>query len=231
MSESIEVTAVLLSWRRPYHIPRIAEHLRSFPQIKQVIVMCNEFKPTDEIKALYQADPKIADVVWSDQNSCTLGRFYAASQATYEAVLVCDDDLLVNNVPTLLAEYDGSQIIANLADDYSSRHWQFWQHDPKPYVELGFGSIFPRDWARRFMHMDWTSDQELKNRKADKAFTCLFPWKAIRAGTADITRLIYQGAESGKDANALYKRDDHALLTKRATDAAMQYKSTPVPLP
>ncbi len=218
------VSAVLLNWRRQYHLKEICTHLTSFEQINEVIIVNNgSISPHD--RSILRTW-RIVRIMESGCNLCTLGRFYGATDAKYKTVLVADDDLLVYNIPALLNAYDGTRIVANLADDASSKHFQFWERDPKPYVELGFGSIFPRKWARQYLGMEWTDDQELRKRKSDKAFTCLFPWTYMRAGPEDITRLHHEGRESGKDSNALYKRTDHAEWTRRAVAAALQYKST-----
>lgn len=176
----------------------------------------NEFPPTPEIEATG------ARIIYSPTNQVTLGRFLAAQQARYPICFTQDDDLLAHNIPALLAAYDREpQIVANLASDKSSRHWEWWAVNKPPWVELGFGSVFPRDWAFRLN--DWPYDAELLRRKADKVFSVIHPWRAIRAGPGDITRLHHAGKESGRDEHALSNRPDHQALTKEAVRLAQEW--------
>jgi hypothetical protein len=215
----MEITAVLLSWQRQYHIPGIAHHLLQCPQITELLIWQNEHSPSPVVTELEREFPHVR-VLHSPDNLCTLGRFLAAEQARNQAVFVQDDDLLVHNVPQLVAEFERfsragqPKIIANLADDTSSRHWSWWQVHKPAWVELGFGSIFPREFALSLRN--WPYDASVLRRKADKVLSVLHPWHAVHAGPAEISRLQYQGQESGRDANALSKRDDHKRLTDQA---------------
>lgn len=208
------VSACLLSWRRPWHLPEIVESLRS--HVDEIIVWANEFPLKEQLPGVR--------VIHSPENQCTLGRFLAAREARFSICYTQDDDLLVRNIPALLAAFHREQkIVANLADDRSSRHWAWWQVHHPPWVELGFGSVFPRDLALRLA--DWPHDPELLRRKADKVFSVIHPWQAIRAGADDITRLFHDGKESGRDANALSNRADHKRLTEEAVRLAQTWRS------
>lgn len=190
----------------------IVESLR--PHVAEIIVWANEFPLTEELPGVR--------VIHSPENQCTLGRFLAAREARYPVCFTQDDDLCVGNIPALLAAYHRRpQIVANLADDRSSRHWRWWQVHSPPWVELGFGSVFPRDWALRLD--GWPYDLGLLQRKADKVFTVTNPWTALRAGPEDITRLYHDGQESGRDGNALSNRPDHKPLTNRAVALAQEW--------
>lgn len=213
------LSAVLLSWRRPYHIPTICRHLRQFPEIGEIIVWSNEHEPPPEFHI-------VADQVhWSETNQGTLGRFLGAMQAENELVFMQDDDLLVNNIPQLFrnTQESPSDIVANLVDDKSSRHWTWWQHHHPQWVELGFGSVFRREWAATLL--EWPYDRTLLERKADKIFSVFYQWRAVKAGPAEITRLYHAGKESGRDENALWLRSDHERLTKEAVRLATEWKS------
>lgn len=212
----MNVTAVLLSYRRGYHIPTIIRHLRTFPQVTEVIVWANEQEPSEEMAAL--ADR----CIHSPRNQFVLGRFWAAMEAKNETVVVQDDDLLVGNIPELLETYSREhKIVANLAQDRSSRHWEYWQEHRPPWVEMGFGAVFPRDWAKKLD--EWPYDHGLLARKADKIFSVVHPWTAIKAGPESITRLFYNGVESGRDEHALSLRPDHRGLTETAVALAQDW--------
>lgn len=216
-----EVSAVLLSWRRPCHIPTIARHLRRFPEVTEIVIWQNEHTPPPEFN-------DVADQVhWSVENECTLGRFLGALKCRNDMVFVQDDDLLVHNIPQLCADsqrFGCDRVVANLADDKSSRHWTWWQVHRPPWCELGFGAVFPRAFAGALL--DWPYDHELLRRKADKAFCILHPWHALRAGPDDITRLQHNGKESGRDEHALSGRTDHQRLTAEAVRLAAEWKAS-----
>lgn len=210
------ISAVLLSWKRPYHIPQIIEHLRQFPQIKEFVVWANEFPLTVE-----GSDVR---VIYSKENVFTLGRFLGAQEAKYPTVFVQDDDLLVHNLPHLQKEFlacDGNKVVANLADDGHSKHWDWWFVHQPWHIELGFGALFRRDWVHALE--DWPFDQLLLKRKADKIFTVIRPWTKVRAIRGDLTRLTWNGEESGRDVHALSRRNDHKTLTDQAVEQARQW--------
>lgn len=231
-----KVTAVLLNWARPYHLPEIISKLCSQPAVGEILVWDNSG---------CLPDLPGCRVLRSEKNVCTLGRFLAAQQARHDVVYTQDDDLCVGNVQELLEAFcglsDGTifptgansglsssdtvgipRVVANLADDGSSWHWTFWQKSHNPWVELGFGSVFPKSMA--FSVNNWPFERELLERKADKVFTILNDWEAIRADGTVLTRLFWNNRESGRDKNALSLRADHRTLTQEAVSLAKQWK-------
>lgn len=219
----IEISAVLLCYRRPYHFPEILENLARFSEVREAIIYQNG----PESPEMPDGDvPFLHRVIVASENQCTLGRFLAAQEARYETILTHDDDLMVKNLPELIEEYERHgrrKIVANLADDASSRHWNWWQANRPLHVELGFGSLFPRGWAASID--GWPYDRELLRRKADKIFTSIHPWTAIRAGSNAITRLYHNGRESGWDEHSLWLRRDHKQLTNDAVRLALEWKA------
>lgn len=215
----IEVTACLVSWRRQYHLPIIIEHLRQFPEIKEVIVWQNEEMPSQE---LLKSDARI---IYSKENRCVYGRFLAAMKAKTEYVFTQDDDLLVHNIAELTSRRslgDSKSIVANLADDNHSRHWNWWMVNNPVHIELGFGSVFRREDCE--ILKKWKHSEELLNRKADKVFSVLHSWEPVRADGDCLTRLFHGSKESGRDVNALYLREDHERLTGEAIRLAKNWR-------
>jgi len=215
------ITACLLSWRRPYHIPTIIDHLKSFHLISEIIVWQNESNDVDTSE--WKADK----VIESRSNEFILGRFLASKEASNDCVFFQDDDLLVNNIEELHNEFLANKrkkVIANLADDWSSRHWNLWQVKSKrpPFVELGFGSIAAKEMVNKIW--DWPYDRTLLQRKADKVFTVLNDYQEIRATESKIKRLFHNGKESGRDSNSLWLRKDHRPLTDKALPLILKMK-------
>jgi hypothetical protein len=216
----LNITACLLSWRRKYHLPEICHHLLSVPEIGDVLVWQNESD------GVLECLPDGVRVIHCPSNQYVYGRFLASLDASTDAVFFQDDDLLVKNIPGLSRRYvelGGETIVANLAQDRSSRHWSLWQSKRPPWIELGFGSIVPV----KAVHIlrEWPYDRELLKRKADKIVTVLNPWEAVRAGEAEITRLFYKGKESGRDANSLWLRSDHKPLNNEVIPLTLKWKS------
>lgn len=219
------ISAVLLCWKRPYHLQEIIDNLNECALVGEIIIYFNG------CECVYPNSKTTLVKISSDTNYVTYGRFRAAKHASYSTVFVQDDDLLVHNINELYKVYLSGRhhltgnptIIANLANDSSSRHWNWWQAHNPPYVELGFGSIFPKSMIGSLE--GWPGSKELLYRKADKIFTTINPWHAICAGPEDLTRLMHNGKESGKDEFALYKRQDHQRLTDEAVRMAQQWKS------
>lgn len=215
----MSVTACLVSWKRQYHLPEIVEEIRKCPDISEIIVWQNEVPLLESTVSLP------CRTIYSPENRGVYGRFLAAQQAKNDLIFVQDDDLLVHNISELLGEFQNRvkfDSLSNLADDQSSKHWQWWQVHKPPYVELGFGSILKKSAALKLRH--WPHGPECLNRKADKIFTVMNNWDAIRADSSCLTRLKHNGIESGWDENALWLRTDHKKLTERAVLLAQQWK-------
>ena len=192
-------------------------NLRNFPEIDEIIVFQNEFSPTEEVVNLDGVR-----VICSGENKYTLGRFLAAKEAKNSWIYTQDDDLLVHNVGKLIHEGDPNTITANLADDASSKHWNWWQTHDMSHIELGFGSIFHKDMID--IIFEWPHGASTLKRKADKVFSVMNPWEAVYAGKDDLTRLHHDGVESGRDCNSLSLRADHDALTEIAVSLSRKWK-------
>lgn len=209
----MKATACLLSWKRQYHLPAIIESLRSVPEIDEILIFSNEFK--------IQQDFPGVRVIHSPENMYVYGRFLAAAEAKNSICYTQDDDLIAHNISELITRhYLSGSIVANLADDKSSRHWSHWMAKRPPWVELGFGSVFCRDMVD--VLGEWPYDRELLLRKADKVISVMHPWECVQV--TNLTRLRHKGKESGFDRNALSRRDDHKRKTKEAVRLAQEWK-------
>lgn len=216
------ITACLVSWRRTYHLREICENLLSFPEITEILIFQNE-SPEG-----FPELPKGVEVMHSDKNMFVLGRYFAASLAVNQTVFFQDDDLLVNNIPELLERFEANgrtKVVANLADDKSSKHWTWWQVHSPEWVEVGFGAIASKAMVKKLGF--WPFEVELLRRKADKIFTIINEWEAVYAGPETISRLFRMGKESGRDGNSLSIREDHERLTGEAVKLALEWKSNP----
>jgi hypothetical protein len=197
----------------------IISNLRKFDCVDEIIVFENEGEPREQ---LLNADA----VIYEATNTYTYGRYLCAGAASNDIVFFQDDDLLVHNVDQLLEKFlenDQKKVVANLADDWSSRHWNLWQSPRRPFhIEVGFGSIAHKSMIGK-IH-SWPYEEYLLHRKADKIFTTINPWVDVRATSKEITRLKHEGKESGRDDNALWLRGDHKQLDNQVLPLALQWK-------
>jgi hypothetical protein len=217
--EPLKLSAILLNWKRPFHIPVIVESLRQQPEIDEVLLWNNGDALTLEVENCCDR------TINSPENECVLGRVLAARYATNETLFFQDDDLIVHNIPELVETFlDTGRIAANMPDDRSSKHWTMHQLRRNPWVELGFGSVVAKD--RALSVLDWPYDRELLRRKADKVMTVLNPFTPVYAGGGRIERLMHNGKESGRDENALYLRPDHKALTAEAVRLTQEWMAT-----
>ena len=186
------VSAVLLNYRRAHHMPRIVESLRQ-----------HEF--VDDITIFNNGDPleiEGANVIGVGRNVVTYGRFLAVNHAKHSVIFTQDDDVVVRNVPQLFSRF-------------LSQH-------KKPFLQLGWGSVFNRDWIHVLNRwIDCYGEDELLCRKADRIFTTLYGAHDPIPG--DFERLTdpVTGRDSDRDAHSLWLRDDHKLLTNTAVEKAL----------
>jgi len=81
-----DVSAVLLSWKRPSNIPRIVNELLSVSFIKEIIVWNNNSELVLNVPG--------CKVINSSHNFMPFARFAAATLATEKTILFQDDDML-----------------------------------------------------------------------------------------------------------------------------------------
>lgn len=212
------ITACLLSWKRKRNIPLIVDSLIKEDLISEIILFQNESNGA-------VVDERIDKQIDFPENMFVYGRYHAAARASNETVFFQDDDLIVKNIGELYEIHSESGVIAaNLAQDKSSKHWNWWQVHHPPYVEVGFGSVASRESIK--ILGDWPYDQGLLRRKADKIFTMMNPWRAVYADGEKIERLFFEGEECGRDKNALYLREDHEMLTGEAVSLTERWKKS-----
>lgn len=210
--QQADVTAVLLNWRRPYHLPRIVESLQAHAFIGEIVCFDNS-GILDDIPGV--------TVIRSPLNVCTLGRFLAAGHAQHRIIYTQDDDVIVRNVPALYERFltHRESITAGL-DDSHYRH----EANKTAFIQMGWGSFFLRDWVS-VLHL-WRArhgEDELLRRKADRIFTTLHGRHDPQH--ADIERLQHGGRDSDRDASSLWLRADHRALTELAVKRAMELRA------
>lgn len=204
----MDFSAILLNWKRLHNLPKIIDSLAAVPRIREVIVWDNSGE--------FYSDHQLVRVFKCGRNICTFGRFRAVEMADYDAIYTQDDDVIVNDIDAILDLYDPDKIVASLTDGHMRS-----EAGRKPWVQLGWGSVFSRDSAD-VLNL-WLEDQGenlLLHRKADRIFTILHGRHEYKL--ADVEPLYDpDGRESQSSKDALYKMKDHYALTQRASELAL----------
>lgn len=162
----MKATGVVLSHSRISNIPIVVTSMLAQSFIDEVIVWDNNpsqrFNPPK-----WMSYTGRVEVIQSEENIYTLGRFRAAAKAKNEIIVTCDDDYLVM---------------------YWSQLWQaYWDHQGRPrgvlvsampsmgftMALLGWGSVFDRSWAQKALdrYEKKYGQDEIYIKKADRIFT------------------------------------------------------------
>ena len=197
------ITAILLSWKRPWNLPEIIQSLHVYDFIKEIIVWNNG----DRLKL------DGAKVINSPVNVYTYGRFLAAQHARHETIYTQDDDVIVHNVEALLWRFMGHQecITAGLSGGHYAA-----EAGRTPWLQIGWGAFWLKDWACQLdKYISEYGEDEVLYRKADRIFTALHGKHDPTPGS--FTRLKNpNGKPSDRDPNSLWLKSDHRQLTMEA---------------
>lgn len=210
----MNVSAVLLNWKRPWNLPTIIASLGNVRAITEVVIW-------DNSGTLNRHDFPGCTVHISRENIFTLGRFKAAKLAKNELIFTADDDYLVNNIPALIEMQTANpeHIVAGLDEG----HYRT-EAGKKPFLQLGWGSVFRREWVS--VLDEWIrvyGEDELLRRKADRIFTILH--RNHHPVLGNFTRLTDPtGRPSDSSKDALYRMADHYHLTEAATRKAVELR-------
>jgi len=249
--EQPQVSACLLSWKRPENLRKIIEQLRNEPLIDDIVVWNNN----PELRL--NLDAENLTVINSERNLVTYGRYLCTQHARHDLIYTQDDDCLVHNIGELYISFqrDPSCIthglklghLAHNAENFfdvspkdvsllDSDEQQSGADDPsrKPQTQggsaaqmglVGWGAFFNRKWCDVFQnYIACFGEDELLCRKADRLFTLLLD-RRHRSLPAEVTDL--EGA-SGEE--ALSVKSDHFDLTRQAVERALYLLRTTKPL-
>ena len=203
---------MLLNWRRPYNLAPIVKSLAKHEFIGEIIIW-------DNSGMLAETPP--ARIIRSPQNIGVLGRFWAARDALYGTIYTQDDDYTVSGIPALYERFGTHR--GRITAGLSGGHFKA-EANRRPWLQLGWGSFFLREWVS--VLDQWIlkyGEDDLLQRKADRIFSILFGRHDPMRGR--FTRLRGpDGTVSDRDANSLWHRGDHSVLTKRAAQLALELK-------
>lgn len=149
------ITAVLIKYKRPKELEQIVEHLKTVPEITEVLIRDNR-----------------------ENNLFTYGRYLEAQKAKNEIIYTQDDDYLVYNIPCLIEAFGETQIINNIKRGYEKGY-------PCPETVVGWGALFCKSWINVFNRWKQKyGENYLMYRGGDRIFTTLFgEHKSIKVQT------------------------------------------------
>ena len=151
------ITAVLINYKRPKELAQIVEHLKTIPQINEILVRDN-----------------------SVTNLYDFGRYVEAKKAKNDTLYFQDDDCIVNNILHLISLYDGTRLVCGMKPEHRKLY------KGKEQL-LGWGSLLDKSWFKYLKaYTDVHPKDELFYYQADRVLTGLLPSDPLVVD-ADIT--------------------------------------------
>jgi len=214
--ETPQVSACLVSWKRPENVRRIVEQLRQEPLIDDIVIWNNAPQP------LEIAGDDVT-VVQSASNVVTYGRYLAVEHAKHDVIYTQDDDCLVHNIGELYETFRNNphRIAHGLKLGHLAVNAENLFGDAQMAL-VGWGGFFHREWTGVFdAYRELFGEDELLWRKADRLFSLLLNRRS-RSRLADVTDL--DGASGDV---ALSVLPDHEELTRQAITRALSLLNGP----
>ena len=210
-------TLVVPSFKRVANLKAIVERAAESEVVSEVIIWHNGEPFKQEWIDLVLPSPLPVHLLHIGQNCFVYGRFKAASQASNELIVTCDDDWLVDSWDRIVAEfwkgYDGRTSIYAEMPDGHLRMDKGLRFDGMHEVLIAWGAVFMRSWVEQAFGRwkeRWGEDY-LLHRKADRIFSMLLQTEHRVAERVGENLPGYN--TSGV---ALYTRRDHVPLTEDA---------------
>jgi hypothetical protein len=117
-----KMTAVLLSWKRPKELEEIIAHLKTVPQIDEILICRNT----------------------GEKNLRSYGRYVMAKKAKNKIIYFQDDDCIIKNIAEMLVAFDGSCLVHGLKSTFFARYAS---RKKGPFITIvGWGAILSKDW-------------------------------------------------------------------------------------
>jgi hypothetical protein len=208
------VTACLLSWRRPQHMQAIVDSLHAHPFVDEILVWNN-----NPAAPLRLRGDKVR-VIPSEKNLVCYGRFACAALARNDVIYVQDDDVIVRNVPELYRHFNDhpAGITCGLSEQHYRRRDRY-HYAGAQVALLGWGSFFRKEWLAVLGPLiPGAADDPLFLREADIFFTVLLA-RRHHALPGQLSHF----PESNAAGLALWRDPSHesnrALAVRRALEA------------
>ncbi len=215
----MQLSAVLLNWRRPYNLPKIVESLRTTKLFSETIIWDNSgtLEPIDG-----------TTIIRSERNLGTYGRRLAAHHAKNDVVYAQDDDHVVENIPEILAAFMSRPDC--IAAALNKPHYKV-EAGKKPWLQIGWGSFQRREWFDNVKpYIDCYGVDDLLLSKYDRVYTVMHA--KHNPIVAKFRRL--QGPDgdvSESDKSSLWLQKDHWRLRDEAVSRAIRIRDAAIANP
>ncbi len=163
------VSACLLSWKRPRNMQRIVDNLRMHDCIDDIVIWNNNPDIILEIR-----DHKTT-IINSPTNIKTYGRFLSAYHAAHPHIYTQDDDCIPRAIPELWRMYqsDPSCIAHGLKEDLYNERQQY-IHGTAQMSFMAWGGFYQKKWLSVFdLYTNVYGKDALLCSKADRIFSIL----------------------------------------------------------
>jgi hypothetical protein len=221
-----EISVVLISYSRPWNLPKICQSLLDYgfedihlvdnwqPSWESDGVKCRTDSSmlhtqfTDELKSKIK-------MVKARENCKTASRYLALdAEVKNEVIATLDDDYIVTSLgwDRILSAWTGEKIAAQLP----SENRQFSQAHKMPFINIGYGSLFKRSWSNiafSYLLNEGIVTQKEFRRFADRIFTTFYgAWDVVEATDETLIRLKnHDGSFSDTDRSSIHLKDDYWL--------------------
>jgi len=191
----MSVSAVIITWKRQYNIPKIVENLLKYPFISEIIIV--DHSKCENLKAGY-------------------GRFTNSLRAKNDIIYTQDDDCIVHNIQGIYNKFmeDSSKLAYSGIEGYEKKIETFGKQQ---LALLGWGSMFKKEWIGVLdKYIKVYGKDECLLREADRIFTLLLG-KHHNFVPGGITHL-----EGKDDSNALCQQSDHVASKQLAIQRSLE---------
>jgi hypothetical protein len=150
----------------------------------------------------------------SGRNCRTAARYAILEKVENEVIATVDDDYVVtpSGWDNILNEWTGDRIVAQVPSD----NMQLKNAYKVPFLNIGYGSLFKREWADAVFPYLFDSDTITSTdweMFGDRIFTTFVGfWKVIEATDSSLTKLRnYDGSFSETDGSAIHLKEGYWL--------------------
>lgn len=221
-----DVSVVLISFARPWNLPIICQSLVDYGF--KDIHLADNWQPSWESDGTpCRTDRSLLHTQFTDElrskvkfakartNCKTASRYLTLDETVEnEVIATVDDDYVVTpeGWDRLLAAWTGNEIAAQLP----SENRQFSQAQKMPFINIGYGSLFKREWSDftfSYLLNEGLVTQKEFRRFADRIFVTFFgSWNVIEATDETLVRLTnHDGSFSDVDSSSIHLKDDYWL--------------------
>jgi len=180
-NKPLEITAVVLNWKRLSNVKVILRKMLRRDFIKEIIVWNNNPKPINLVDLNLHNDQSIVKIINSTENLKDKAKYLAASQAKFDHIFYQDDDWnTAHYLDAIYASYcinpDRFHVVIGELSWAENCFRSFHNNEigiQSQFCFMGVGAMFPKHIALK--HLE-NINRHLENEEAGYADYCLTLW-------------------------------------------------------